>query len=75
LRAAIRPQAEAADLYAAIGSVPDQAYARLCAAETFVQGGRRIDANAQLAVALPVFARLRANGWQAEAKSLLAASA
>jgi len=65
----------AAESYAEIGSVPEEAYARLRAAQAFVRSGRRAEADAQLRLALPVFASLRASAWQAEAESLLAASA
>jgi class 3 adenylate cyclase/tetratricopeptide (TPR) repeat protein len=56
--------AGAAEVYAEIGSVPDEAYARL-----------RAGTEAQLRLALPVFAQLGATAWQAEAESLLAKSA
>ena len=56
--------AGAADVYAEIGSVPDEAYARL-----------RAGTQEQLRLALPVFAQLGASAWQAEAESLLAKSA
>jgi class 3 adenylate cyclase/tetratricopeptide (TPR) repeat protein len=65
----------AADVFAQIGSVPDEAYARLRAAEELVRSGRRGEADRQLRLALPIFARLSASGWQAEAEALLAASA
>ena len=65
----------ASEVYAEIGSVPDEAYARLRAADGFVRSGRRADAEAQLRLAMPVFAQLGASAWQAEAESLLAASA
>jgi class 3 adenylate cyclase/tetratricopeptide (TPR) repeat protein len=65
----------AADLTAEIGALPDEAYARLRAAEELVRAGRRAEADAQLRLALPVFAQLDASAWQAEAESLLAASA
>jgi hypothetical protein len=65
----------AANLYAEIGSVPDEAYARLRAADDLVREGRRAEADAQLQLALPVFARLKASAWQAEAEALLAESA
>jgi class 3 adenylate cyclase/tetratricopeptide (TPR) repeat protein len=67
--------AGAADVYAEIGSVPDEAYARLRAAQVLVREGRRAEADAQLRSALPVFARLGAKAWQAEGEGLLAASA
>jgi len=65
----------ASEVYAEIGSVPDEAYARLRAADGFVRSGRRADGEAQLRLAMPVFAQLGASAWQAEAESLLAASA
>lgn len=67
--------AGAADVYAEIGSVPDEAYARLRAAAELVQSGRRAEADAQLRIALPVFARLGATAWAAAGEALLAASA
>lgn len=67
--------ARAADIYAEIGSVPDEAHARLRAAEQLVQEGRRADADAQLKLALPIFTRLGASAWRAEGESLLAKSA
>ena len=67
--------AGAADRYAEIGSVPDEAYARLRAAAELVRSGRRSEADAQLRLALPVFAQLGATAWAAEAKALLAESA
>jgi len=67
--------AGAADVYAEIGSVPDEAYARLRAAEELVRSGRRSQADAQLRLALPVFAQLGATAWAAEAEALLAESA
>ena len=65
----------AADTYARIGSVPDEAYARLRAAEELVRSEQRTEADRQLRLALPVFVQLRASAWQAEAQTLLAASA
>jgi tetratricopeptide (TPR) repeat protein len=65
----------AAEEYAQIGSVPDEAHARLRAAEAFVQEGRRAAADAQLRLALPVFAQLGAAAWTAQGKALLAESA
>ncbi len=67
--------AAAADVYAEIGSVPDEAYARLRAAGELVRAGRRADADGQLRLALPVFASLGAGAWTAEGEALLAASA
>jgi len=67
--------AGAADLYAEIGSVPDEAYARLRAAAELVRAGRRAEADRELRLALPVFVQLGANAWAAEAEALLAESA
>jgi class 3 adenylate cyclase/tetratricopeptide (TPR) repeat protein len=61
----------AADVYAEIGSVPDEAYGRLRAAEECVGAGNRAEADRQLRLALPVFVQLGAGAWQAEAESLL----
>jgi len=65
---------EAAEIFAEIGSVPDEAYARLKAAEAFAAGGNRVAADVQLRLVLPVFARLRATAWIAEGEALLAES-
>jgi tetratricopeptide (TPR) repeat protein len=65
----------AADVFAEIGSVPDEAYARLKAAEAFVAAGDRAGADAQLSLALPVLAELGATSWTAEAEALLARTA
>ena len=67
--------AGAAELYGEIGSVPDEAYARLRAAAAFVESGRRAEADGQLRLALPVLAQLGATAWAAEAEALLAESA
>jgi class 3 adenylate cyclase/tetratricopeptide (TPR) repeat protein len=65
----------AADVYSEIGTVPDEAYARLRAAEELVAAGRRAEADEQLRLALPVFMQLGATAWATEAQSLLAESA
>jgi class 3 adenylate cyclase/tetratricopeptide (TPR) repeat protein len=67
--------AAAADLYAEIGSVPDEAYTRLRTANDLVREGLRAEADAQLQLARPLFARLKASAWHAEAEALLARSA
>ena len=67
--------AGAADIYGEIGSVPTEAYTRLRAAEAFARAGDRLEADRQLRLALPVFTRLGAKAWSAEAEKLLAASA
>src|SRR3954447_13802731 len=48
----------AAEVYAAIGSLPDEAYARLRAALGLVRAGRPAEADRQLRLALPALARL-----------------
>jgi hypothetical protein len=67
--------AGAADAYAEIGSVPDETYARLKAAEECVRARDRAEADRQLRVALPVLTELRATAWLGKAEALLAASA
>jgi class 3 adenylate cyclase/tetratricopeptide (TPR) repeat protein len=67
--------AGAADAFAGIGTVPDEAYARMRAAEARLARGDRGEADRQLGLAVPVFAQLEARAWMAEAKSLLAESA
>jgi class 3 adenylate cyclase/tetratricopeptide (TPR) repeat protein len=65
----------AAETYARIGTIPDEAYTRLQAAAAFVAGGDRGAADRELGLAAPVFARLGATAWASEASSLLAESA
>jgi hypothetical protein len=67
--------AGAADVYAEIGSVPDETYARLKAAGERVRARDRAGADRQLQLALPTLTQLRASAWLAEAEALLAASA
>jgi tetratricopeptide (TPR) repeat protein len=66
---------EAAEVYAQIGTVPDETYTRLKAAETLVAAGEQTAADEQLRLALPVAAVLGATAWTAEGESLLAVSA
>jgi tetratricopeptide (TPR) repeat protein len=63
----------AADLYAAIGSRPDEAYARLKAARQHMAANRAVEANTELAVAFTFYREVRASAHLAEAKQLLAA--
>jgi hypothetical protein len=67
--------AGAAEIYLEIGSVPDEVYARLRAAEQLVREGRRSDADAKLRLVLPVISELGATAWQSEAETLLPRSA
>jgi hypothetical protein len=66
---------EAADVYAEIGSVPDEAFARLRAAEALVAAGRRPEADAQLQQALAFYRSVGATVYIREAESLFAVSA
>jgi len=65
----------AAEVYAAIGSVPDEAFARLRAAEALVAAGRRSEADAQLQQALAFYRSVGATAYIREGEALLAASA
>jgi hypothetical protein len=66
---------EAADTYAEMGSRPDEAYARLRAAEQHLASGRRSEGNAQLQHALAFYRQVGATGYLREGESLLAATA
>ena len=61
---------EAARLYAEIGSLPDEAFARLRAAETLLAQGRRREAGAELERALGFFRRAGATGLIQDAEVL-----
>jgi hypothetical protein len=54
---------EAADVYAEIGSVPDEAFARMRAAEALADGGRRAEADAQLQRALAFYRSVGATAY------------
>jgi tetratricopeptide (TPR) repeat protein len=62
---------KAADLYAAIGSRPDEAYARLEAAHQHMAANRAVEAHTELAVAFAFYREVRASAHLAEAKRLL----
>ena len=62
----------AADLYAAIGSRPDEAYTRLEAARQHIAANRTVEAHTELAVAFTFYREVRANAHLTEAKQLLA---
>ena len=62
----------AADLYAAIGSRPDEASARLEAARQHIAANRTVEAHTELAVAIAFYREVRANAHLTEAKQLLA---
>jgi class 3 adenylate cyclase/tetratricopeptide (TPR) repeat protein len=63
---------QAAALYAEIGSLPDEALARLCHARRLVASGRRDDANAELDRALVFHRRVKAERYIQEGEALLA---
>ncbi|HSF62165.1 MAG TPA: adenylate/guanylate cyclase domain-containing protein [Gaiellaceae bacterium] len=65
----------AADLLEEIGARPDEALARLRAAETLVAAGRRTEADEQLGRALGFFRSVGATRYIREGERLLAASA
>ena len=66
---------QAAELYAEIGSRPDEAFARLRAAQQLVAGEQQIEASKQLQQALAFYREVRASAYLREAEALLAASA
>jgi tetratricopeptide (TPR) repeat protein len=66
---------EAADIYERMGLQPDEALARLVAAQDFVGRGRRADADAQLRRALVFFRSVGARRYVRQAEELLAATA
>jgi class 3 adenylate cyclase/tetratricopeptide (TPR) repeat protein len=64
--------AEAAGTYAAIGSLPDEAWARLRAAEGLIGAGRNGEGTAELESALAFYRRVGATRYVREAEALLA---
>ncbi|MFO7572904.1 MAG: hypothetical protein R6W48_09955, partial [Gaiellaceae bacterium] len=64
----------AAELFAAAGSRPDEAYVRLRAAERLVAEGRRAEADEQLQLALTFWREVRATRYIRQAEALLAAA-
>jgi len=65
----------AADLYAGMGALPEEASARLHAAEALVQEGRRAEADAELNRALAFWRSVGATAYVREGEALLAESA
>jgi tetratricopeptide (TPR) repeat protein len=63
---------EAAGTYAAIGSLPDEAEARLRAAVALTQSKRQTEAEAELAPALEFYRSVKATGWLRRAETLVA---
>jgi thioredoxin-like negative regulator of GroEL len=66
--------ARAADVYERIGDRPDEAYARLEAAEQLIAEGRGAEADAQLVRALAFFRSVGATRYVEAGERLLAAS-
>jgi tetratricopeptide (TPR) repeat protein len=64
----------AAEIYAGIGALPDEASARLRAAEIFVAEGRRAEADVELKHALAFWRSVGATAYVREAEALLAAA-
>jgi class 3 adenylate cyclase/tetratricopeptide (TPR) repeat protein len=64
--------AQAAALYAEIGSLPDEALARLCNARRLVADGRREEASVELDRALAFHRRVKAERYVQEGEELLA---
>jgi predicted ATPase/class 3 adenylate cyclase len=65
----------AADILAEMGALPEEAAARLRAAERLFERGRRSDAEAQLARALAFYRSVGATAYVSEGEALLVASA
>jgi hypothetical protein len=66
---------EAAEILGDIGAVPDEAHARVRAAEALVEAGRRSEADAQLQRALAFYRSVGATAYIREVESQFAASA
>jgi predicted ATPase/class 3 adenylate cyclase len=64
----------AAEIYADIGSLPDEAFARLRAAEQLLAVGRRAEGNAQLQQALTFYRQVAASGYLREGETLAASA-
>ena len=66
---------EAADRFSVMGDVPNEAFARLLAAEQLASIGRRVEAEEQLQKAIAYFGSLGAARYIRRGEALLAASA
>jgi class 3 adenylate cyclase/tetratricopeptide (TPR) repeat protein len=64
----------AADVYSAVGSVPDETVARLRGAESLLEAGRRAEGEVELVRALELARLLAAEAYVREAEALLALS-
>jgi hypothetical protein len=65
----------AAELYADIGSLPDEAHARLRAGGQLLEAGRRAEGTAQVERALGFYRQVGASAYLREAGALLAVAA
>ena len=65
----------AAELYAQIGSLPDEAFARLQAAKQLLAAGRRTEGTAHLQRVVAFYREVQASSYLREAEMLLAATA
>jgi hypothetical protein len=65
----------AAELYADIGSLPDEAHARLRAGGQLLEAGRRTEGTAQVERALGFYRQVGASAYLREAEALLAVAA
>ena len=66
---------QAADIYAETGSLPDEAYARLRAAEALIEAGDRVDGDRELQRALAFYRSVDATAYLQEGEALLAQTA
>jgi tetratricopeptide (TPR) repeat protein len=74
--AAVRGEYErAAEIYEQAGSLPDEAFSRLRAAQALIAGGRRPEGDAQLERALAFYRSVDAQAYLTEAETLLAKTA
>jgi predicted ATPase/class 3 adenylate cyclase len=65
----------AADIYAETGSLPDEAYARLRAAEALIGSGHRVEGDRELQRALAFYRSVDAKAYLREGEALLAQTA
>jgi hypothetical protein len=65
----------AADIYARTGSLPDEAFARLRAAEALIRAGRRPEGDGELQRALAFYRSVGATAYLREGEALLAQTA
>jgi thioredoxin-like negative regulator of GroEL len=71
----LRALGRSAELYADIGSLPDEAHARLRAGGQLLEAGRRTEGTAQVERALGFYRQVGASAYLREAEALLAVAA